>query len=377
MKYDYSYISKKKKSSLEAKLNKNYFIEKPLHYSTFEDAYIFPSDSYDCRMRSGGIVSSDGTFQISSAWHEGCIHISNYDTSNHVCRNENVIYIGCLYHIWGHAITDNFKKIWYLRNQLKEYKIVYITLDNNRLPEYIYELFELAGINLHLAEHITQPTKFQRIINPENSIVNINEERYYTNEFMKTIEYIKSEIPAIDCGKVYFTRTHLKNNRDIGEEQIEKVFQRKGYNIIAPEEHSIKEQVAILKGCTAFAATEGSISHSTLFCKLKTEIYLLRKVDFINPYSCFINQMCSLNVTYIDVHHSVLSPKEFPWRGPFYLYITYSLSRFIGRYGFHIPYFLHRSWYEYRYQLSERIKNGYYTLGAKIGIRSRLNKILK
>ena len=238
----------------------------------------------------------------------------------------------------------------YLYNIKQNLKLVYITVNNTPLPPYVYELFELAGIDLHKAEHITHITRFKEIINPDNSIININEERYFSNEFIQIINKINSKIPPRNVGKVYFTRTHLKQNRDIGEDKIEEVFRKKGYTIIAPEEYS---------------------------CKPETVVILLRKINYVNPYSCFINQMRSLNVTYIDIHHSVLSPKEFPWRGPFYLYITYSLSRFIGRYGFHIPYFLHRSWYEYRYQLSERIKNGYYTLRAKIGIRSRLNKILK
>ena len=377
MHYNLSYISIKKCSPITQETKKDYTLKSKLSYTILDNAYITPSIERDRRWYSGGIVSSNGEFQQSSAWHEGCLSGYAFDSRDAQYRYEKVIYIGCLYHIWGHAITDNFKKIWYLKDTYQNKKLVYITVNNAPLPSYVYELFKLAGIDLHKAEHIKQITQFKEIIIPDNSIVNINEERYFSNEFTQIIDRINSQIPIKNVGKVYFTRTHLKQNRDIGEDKIEEVFRKKGYTIIAPEEYSIKEQLTILKNCTYFVATEGSISHSSIFCKPETEVILLRKINYVNPYSCFINQMRSLNVTYIDIHHSVLSPKEFPWRGPFYLYITYSLSRFIGRYGFHIPYFLHRSWYEYRYQLSERIKNGYYTLRAKIGIRSRLNKILK
>lgn len=377
MPYNLSFISKNKLPKLIARLQKDYKWTNILKQTTLNEAYILPWNNNPKKIIGGGIVSFQGEFQQSSAWHEGCPSGYTFDSQEVQYRNECVVYIGCLYHIWGHAITDNFKKIWYLYNIKQNLKLVYITVNNTPLPPYVYELFELAGIDLHKAEHITHITRFKEIINPDNSIININEERYFSNEFTQIINKIGSKIPPRNVGKVYFTRTHLKQNRDIGEDKIEEVFREKGYTIIAPEEYSIKEQLTILKNCTLFVATEGSISHSSIFCKPETEVILLRKINYVNPYSCFINQMRSLNVTYIDIHHSVLSPKEFPWRGPFYLYITYSLSRFIGRYGFHIPYFLHRSWYEYRYQLSERIKNGYYTLRAKIGIRSRLNKILK
>lgn len=369
-----SHISKKQRPALALKLSKEYILRRKPGCTTLENACIIPSEVCDGELYSGGIVSYDGEFQQSSAWHEGCRKNSKH-TVNPPFRDETVVYLGCLYHIWGHAITDNLKKIWYLRLHKQEHKCVYVTLNNAPLPQYIYELFALAGVNLSEAEHITETTKFKKIINPDNSIVNIDEERYYTDEYAQTIECIKSRIPETAVGKIYFTRTHLRNNRDIGEEHIEKLFRRKGYKIIAPEEYSIEEQLSMLKGCTAFAATEGSISHSSLFCKPETETTLLRKVDYINPYSCFINQMCLLNVTYIDVHHSTLSPRQYPWRGPFYLYITCGLSEYMGYYGIHIPYFMSVSWYEYRYNISRRIKEKFYAARAFCGIRTRIKKL--
>ena len=377
MHYNLSYISHNKRKLLAEKLEKDYKIQRSLGCMILKEANIVPSKLHDGVLYSGGIVSSDDKFQKSSAWHEGCQQNGFYNSEHIVTRKETVVYLGCLYHIWGHAITDNLKKVWYLRKHNQEHKIVYITYDNAPLPQYVYELFELAGINLNNAEHIKKVTKFEKVINPDNSIININEERYFKNEFIETIEHIKSQITASDIKKVYFTRTHLKKNRDIGEKQIEKFFLRKGYNIIAPEEHSIKEQLSILKGCTAFASTEGSISHSTLFCMHDTETCLIRKADFINPYSCFINQICSINVTYIDAHRSSIAPKLYPWRGPFYLYTTYWLSLFSGAHGIHMPYFLHRSWYEYRYNLSERIKDIYYRLRATLGIKTHIREFFK
>ena len=78
-----------------------------LSYNVLSKAYILPWR----KQYGGGIVSLDGTFQLSSAWHEN--YQSGYDFNENevIYRDERVIYIGCLYHIWGHAITDNLKKM--------------------------------------------------------------------------------------------------------------------------------------------------------------------------------------------------------------------------------------------------------------------------
>lgn len=326
----------------------------------------------------GGIVSENGVFIESSSWHEGFKSGYPYNQSNIPYRDEDVLYLGCLYNVWGHAITDNLKKVWYITKHHPLNKIVYITVNNKPLPNYVYELFARVGVDLSKAEHITQITQFKSVINPDNSLVNINENRYYTREFVETINLLLRNIPTINIDKVYFTRTHLNQfNRDIGEKSVERLFEKNGFLIYAPEEHSIEEQLSVLSSCKTFASTEGSISHSTIFCKESTNVVILKKVDYINPYTCFINELRKLNVVYLKAHHSSLASKERPWIGPFFLYITRDIATYCGRHGFHIPFFLLPSWYEYRYKLWSRMKDRYYNYRARLGIKTRLMRIIR
>lgn len=328
------------------------------------------------RICYGGVADDNHVFIPSSGWHE--MIESGYEFNENgvvVCDNE-AVYLGCLYYVWGHAITDNFKKAWYLlENPPKDRELVYITVGNTPLPQYVFDLFDLIGINLRQAVHITQITKYKNIIVPENSLVNNNEVRSYNQEFARTIQKLTSKIPIDNNSpaKIYFTRTRLKQNRDIGEKSVEHVFRKKGFAIIAPEMLSVVEQMALVRNCKVFASTEGSVSHSSIFCKPRTEIILVKKTDYINPYTSFINDMLDLKCTFIRAHHSVLAPQRTPWEGPFFLYKSRDLMSFCG--GFFLrPYFMYFSWYEYRWKLWTRIKNAYYSLRAFCGIRTKISQ---
>ena len=326
----------------------------------FDDAYILPcKDLWKDGKCYGGVVDRNMNFIMSSAWHEGLHRCDKYDFDpNQVKRrHDTVIYMGYYNSCWGHAITDNIKKLWFLStsecNELLRSgaKLVYITIDNAPMPEYVHRLFHLAGVNLNDFELITELTCFDRIIVPDNSFIADNGERYFTNEYKNTIKGIIHQVSTTSHSplpnKIYFTRTGIKNWRDTGEENIEKVFRKKGYAIISPEKHTVDEQILMLQHCTHFAATEGSISHNAVFCRPGTEVTIIRKCDNVNNYQMALNAAANVNVTYIDAHRSTLTPENAPWVGPFYLYVNKNLKRWAGTKKLTLPYYLSLSWVFY------------------------------
>lgn len=327
------------------------------------------------RVYYGGVVDDDGCFVPSSGWHEMVESGYDFDESLAEKCEENVVYIGCMHDVWGHAITDNLKKIWYLIDRKESRKLVYITVGNKPLPKYVFDIFQLVGVDLYKAVHITRVTKFKNVFVPNNSLINVNENRFYTKEFDCTIGRIIDKIPL--CSdlpeKIYFTRSQLSSNRDIGEKSVESLFRKHGYTIIAPEKLSIQDQLKFLHNCKVFCSTEGSISHSSIFCRDGISVILIRKVDYVNPYTSFINDMRHFNCTFIKAHHSILSPVNYPWRGPFFLYKTKELASFFGC-KFYRPYFLYASWYEYRWGLWTKLKNVFYKFRAIVGFRTRVRQ---
>ena len=77
---------------------------------------------------------------------------------------------------------------------------------------------------------------------------------------IKAFELQHTFIRSNGFDKVYFSRRKIfQNGREWGENNIERVFYNLGYKTIYPETLSIDEQINILRNCSHFATTEGSI----------------------------------------------------------------------------------------------------------------------
>lgn len=364
--YCFDYINSELLDVTQREASINRRVMRELSYLSLNHAYILPcKNSWKDGKLLGGVVDCNMNFIMSSAWHEGIHRCDKYDfePSNARYYDETVIYMGFLTTCWGHAITDNLKKLWFLdteecKNLLHNgAKLVYMTTDNTPMPQYVHRLFQLADSDLNKMNQITELSCYKRIIIPDNSFIANEGYRYWTNEYRKTVHrIIKNTCPLVNARhiqKIYFTRTGIKGHRDIGEHVLENVFKKEGYHIISPETLTPDEQIQLLQCCTHFAATEGSISHNAVFCRPGTVVTIIRKCNNINQYQLAINDIADVVVKYVDANKSCLAPKLQPWAGPFYMCITSELERYVGHYIPHIPLWLRPSWYRYRFQLDE------------------------
>lgn len=320
----------------------DYFSEKELSCSVVEKGVVLPyAGQYENRTK-GGVVSNDGFFIDQSGLHEN--HGCGYSVSNEdiIQVNRNAIYLGTFFPIWGHCLTDNIKKLWFLKTQQAQNlikngaELVYVVMMDNkyRLPQNFIDLLRAYGVDILRITQIKKPTRYNNIYVPDNSLYRKGETIFYTKEFKETRDIILNNIPKCDIpvyDKIYFSRTHLRNGKqDFGEKRIEDVFRYLGYKIFYPEQLTLAEQVALLQNCTYFAATEGSTSHNSIFCKEGITVSIIRKGSYLNNYQPTINAMCNLNVTYIDSHLSIFADKNRVWNGPFFLYVNNNLLKFAG-----------------------------------------------
>lgn len=344
MTYDFSYIYPEMEEETRKQASVKRRLDRELSCACYEEAYVLPSkDLWKDGKCFGGVVTSDNTFVEASAWHEGArCDKYEFEKKDVIDRDEVVIYLGFYNGCWGHAITDNLKKLWFLKTeQCRDLinagaKIIYLTIDNRPQPKYIYRLFELAGVDLNRFELVTEISKYKKIYVPDNSFIADHGQRLFTQEYVETIELIKRNVlQGVSSeqkypSKVYFTRTRLKSPRDFGEKTIERLFEKKGYTIVAPEKHTVDEQILYLMHCQHFAATEGSISHNAVFCQKGTKVEIVRKCYDVNKYQMAANEVADVDVTIIDAHHSTKAPKEAPWVGPFFLYANKNILKWSG-----------------------------------------------
>lgn len=319
----------------------DYYSNSSLSYVTLNYAFVLPYNGINKEGRTrGGVVSSEGNYVDNSGLHEehGCGY--NFSQNEIVVKTIPAIYLGMWFPIWGHCLTDNIKKLWFLQTE-KAKKIiqdgcdlVYVVMMNDKysLSQSFIDLLATLGIKIQNLCEINKITRYDRIYIPDDSTFLKDDCIYYTQPHILLRQSILQNLPRVPIKtypKVYFSRSQFKRGKtDIGERRIEDIFRYLNYKIIYPEKLSFAEQVTLLQNCTHFASTEGSTSHNTFFCRPQTEVCIIRKADYINEYQIMINDLCDLRVTYIKSHLSILVDKNKPWNGPFFLYVSNELCQF-------------------------------------------------
>ena len=348
MKVNLDFVEKEARQKLQSETQKSHIVYPKLDCQAIINGYLVPGKTERGKVL-GGVMDSNDSYVANSGWREGKDCCGYCVTSDHIVRRTGTaLYIGYFHYVWGHVITDNLKKVWALCSEdiIRDVdSIVYITMDNRPLPGYVKELLNYAGVDFDKAEHITEPTMFDNVIVPDNSYLEVGVDRLATDEYIQTIRLIKdtvnvkiSETPnllkpienilANNPINVYFTRTHLKGFRDIGEQRVERLIYKKGYIIIAPEEYSVLQQLYILMNCDELVTTEGSIAHNVVFCRPKTSVVILRKANYVNQHQLVINEVADIDVIYIDANCSCFA-KGHEGIGPYYLCVTDGLKKYL------------------------------------------------
>lgn len=325
------YIDKKCEKETKTKCGRKHICDVDLHVNAIANAIILPGDN----AARGGVLSN-GKLLAQSPYLKDTNGVYEFDETDVVNSDEEVVYIGMWLDVWGHCLTDNLKHLWFLSHPeydyLKKHKWVYSQIWSETLCEShnMWKLLRKWGVNTRNVIRIEKPTRYKRVYLADESFIAIKEERYYTKEFARlydnsVIPTPKLEIPIHE--KIYFSRTNW-GGKDYGEKSIEDAFQKMGYHVISPEKLELDELIYVLRHCKVLATTEGSISHNSLFLNEGTKLVLIRKAHWVNEFQLPINEIKRLQVTIIDSHKSVAVDKDCPWDGPFFLYCGKNLKRF-------------------------------------------------
>lgn len=352
------------------------FSSDSLSYTLVKDALVLPSAIIQDRLNvQGGVFTKDREFIESSGYHVGVGGYYDYDKSQEVVVNDEAIFISWVPEAWGHSFTDCIKKIWFLSTpEGKEMiadgvKIVFIS-DRCKMPyNNIIEIFKFFDVDLESCILIDKPTVIKSLVVPEDSLRGDYVKKVYYQEYIDSVGLLRSrlygklnetpmnmELPR----KIYFSRQCFNNRRirEFGEKGIERAFSKMGYRIYFPEKLSLLEQVNLLRNCSHFATTEGSIAHNAIFCQKDSYIDIVRKANYVNLYQLLINDVVGLNLTYIDAHNSPPTWTGMEYWGPFFLSVNKYLEEFAGRRFFFLnrPYWLRYKWWYQKYYNRKIVK---------------------
>ena len=229
--------------------------------------------------------------------------------------------------------------MWFLqseifKNEFKNCPLIYIPCDGRLIEAQkdFGRLLEILGIDPNKIKPITQPTKFDKIILPEESFFSIMDKNpwisKFTNEYRDTIDRIryfamKNRSPS-SVKKIYFFYGH----KQLGEERIAEYFKSKGYTIITHKQRAdFDEELNLMINAESFAAPIGSCSHNSVFMRDGTEtIFIPRYFNAFTYYQQLLDQVHPQNTSYID---STLSIFKISLDAYFFM-ISEQLTRFFG-----------------------------------------------
>lgn len=260
-----------------------------------------------------------------------CPQCSNYD-------DREVVYLGYLNSTFGHVLMDTPQWAWFLDSDFfsnhSNVKCVYTSDYELSDKKWARDLLALYGLDLLQCERIKETAIIKKVWIPDaakkRAREGLNEVFVFDSLYKVSFQKLLKQIPNTKkYDKIYLSRTKFANHREIGEWRIEEIFKNAGYKIIYPEQLSILEQFTIIRNCSHFATTEGSISHLSVLCRPDTEVVILTKIDYINAYQMLCNHISESLVIYIPAHHSHLSFAPHPMMGPFYLYVTSELKQYV------------------------------------------------
>lgn len=278
----------------------------------------------------GGIVNSNGDIYSEAAMHENRVAQGYpFEKDEIVFDDREVIYAGIFWNHWGHFILEQVSRLWYFINESEESKskpIIYIA--DKPLEGNFLEFFELFGIDISRLVWVDKITSFKKVTVPEVSIISQN---FYTKEYQDIFSHVVAKIqPNKDRSKKVFYTTskfYLSVTKDFGElKEIEDFFAKNGYEIISPEEKTLREQIEILQSCEVLVSIAGTLPHNILFAHKKIKHIILNKSYVLNFHQTLIDSVSGIRPLYIDTHLSILP--EHIGHGPFYFAISENLIRF-------------------------------------------------
>lgn len=277
---------------------KDYSREEALKFISVDQGLVLPRKEADKEneytwMGLGGVIDKQDRFvELSGIKHilaDECVFGGkyDYDATEVMYCDEDVIYIGPFFNHWGHFLYDFITRLWYALDNT-HLRLAYCGwgFDEGTFYGSYGRFFDLLGINRSRLIDIRKPTRFKSVIVPEQS--------YLRNEYVTDVhrELLKKVSSNVKCDyltpyeKVYFTRdSFIKCNgwyREHGERIVAETFAKNGYIVLDPATLSLDEQIFYVSNCKIFACVASSTGADTFFMPPNTDRIYIKKGKYMD-----------------------------------------------------------------------------------------------
>ncbi|WP_276972278.1 glycosyltransferase 61 family protein [Tatumella ptyseos] len=281
---------------------------------------------------AGGVVSQEGEFIHESIYTDWMTfgELYSYEESEVFYEPCDAIWMGKFNEHWGHFLLDDISRLWYVLENYNNEKIVYVS--ENNVVSGNYEIFLISlGIPKENILRVKSVTRFNKVIIPQCSKMNGNIYPEYRMIFSRVIDFLmKGDVENNKYNKVYFSRRNFADagKKEIGEKEIERYLNSKGYISISPESLSLKDQVVMWNSCNSIACFNGTIPLNILFMRDRDlDLLVLNKTSRLHKnLDDVLSIFHKLNVNCIDVYNDFYDKYvRFLGEGPFVLNNTSKL----------------------------------------------------
>lgn len=265
----------------------------------------------------GGVVDQEGNFiggmrrhMSNDNFNMSCLRAYEPEKEPNV-RHETVIFGGILYFHLGHVITECLSRLWHFaENPDTPYKIVFLDFPV-RGGFSLYEVLETLGISRERMEILAEPTRFDKVIVPEEAFITY---AAFRPKMEKVYDRILQRVPRGKYKKVYFSRNAYQSTyidkTELNEEYFEDFYRRRGYEIVYPEQLPFAEQLSILAGADEYACLYGTLAMMAAFCRQDARIVILNRGERpITPIHALL-QLRNLQYSIVDVNFNFLPTRD-------------------------------------------------------------------
>ena len=221
------------------------------------------------------------------------------DAKNLNKLSETAIYGGIMVDHFGHFIIDTLNRLWYIiKYNDQNYKIVfthYKYKEYSSRPSFQKEFLDLLGIHEERVLIIDEPTFFEKIIVPKQSV-------YWYSSYNKALlsliyDKLSGSVSPKSFDKIYISKTKVVESDSFlfNEEYFESFFSSQGFEVIYPEQLSVQDQIAYIAGAKIIACTSGTLSHLVMFANKNAKLICLMRSN-LDLWLRFLDRQIIINI---------------------------------------------------------------------------------
>jgi capsular polysaccharide biosynthesis protein len=173
---------------------------------------------------------------------------------------EDRVYGGILIEHYGHFLFESLSRYWFLKKNPGLRPVWHIYPENAELTNWQKEIFSLLGVQVDPSDIIREPTKFKRLIVPQQG------SELWTSihpEQVEAMGFFPFRKPL--AGRKLWLSRSLLGKGDVQREDIlEDFLARAGWQIMHPEKIPVSAQLAQMADAEVIAGFDGSAFHTLM-----------------------------------------------------------------------------------------------------------------